>query len=144
MVEKFKQRLKNQRGFTLVELLAVIVILGIIAAIAVPSIGNIIEKSKIDAVKSDAIQLINAARLYEAGGGKIEDGKTNLDAIKEFVESSTKLTNATFSKSTDGDIEISGSSTEPALTFSNATVEDINGHDGKSTTIGDSSGSNED
>lgn len=66
MVEKFKQRLKNQRGFTLVELLAVIVILGIIAAIAVPSIGNIIAKSKFDAAKSEAIQAIEATRLYVA------------------------------------------------------------------------------
>lgn len=38
-MEKIKKLLKNQKGFTLVELLAVIVILGIIAAIAIPSIG---------------------------------------------------------------------------------------------------------
>ena len=35
-----QKRLKNEKGLTLVELLAVIVILGIIAAIAVPSIGG--------------------------------------------------------------------------------------------------------
>ncbi len=40
-MKKFLQkRLKNEKGLTLVELLAVIVILGIIAAIAVPSIGG--------------------------------------------------------------------------------------------------------
>jgi type IV pilus assembly protein PilA len=33
MLQKLKQRLQNQRGMTLVELLAVIVILGIISAI---------------------------------------------------------------------------------------------------------------
>lgn len=38
--------LKNQKGLTLVELLAVIVILGVIAAIAVPAIGNVINNSK--------------------------------------------------------------------------------------------------
>ena len=42
-MKKFLQkRLNNEKGLTLVELLAVIVILGIIAAIAVPSIGGII------------------------------------------------------------------------------------------------------
>ncbi len=40
MRKKIQALLKNQKGLTLVELLAVIVILGIIAAIAVPSIGE--------------------------------------------------------------------------------------------------------
>ncbi len=64
MFKKMKERLKNQKGLTLIELLAVIVILGIIAAIAIPSIGNIIDNSKNDAHKADAIQMINAAKLY--------------------------------------------------------------------------------
>ncbi|RTR27321.1 prepilin-type N-terminal cleavage/methylation domain-containing protein [Robertmurraya yapensis] len=64
MIKNLKKRLKNQRGLTLVELLAVIVILGIVSAIAVPSIGGIIEKSKEDALKADAIQVLNAAKLY--------------------------------------------------------------------------------
>ena len=47
-MKKFLQkRLNNEKGLTLVELLAVIVILGIIAAIAIPSIGNIIENSEV-------------------------------------------------------------------------------------------------
>lgn len=58
--------IKNQKGLTLVELLAVIVILGIIAAIAVPAVGNIIENSKKDAHIANALMLLNAAKLYEA------------------------------------------------------------------------------
>jgi type IV pilus assembly protein PilA len=42
---------KNQKGMTLIELLAVIVILGVIAAIAVPAIGGTISSSK---TKADA------------------------------------------------------------------------------------------
>lgn len=66
MLKTLKKRLNNQRGLTLVELLAVIVILGIISAIAVPSIGNIIENSKKDAAVADAIQIINAAKIAHA------------------------------------------------------------------------------
>ncbi len=64
-MKKFLQkRLNNEKGLTLVELLAVIVILGIIAAIAVPSIGGVIANSKVGALKSDMINAISAAELY--------------------------------------------------------------------------------
>ncbi|MGP4080567.1 type II secretion system protein [Pseudalkalibacillus sp. R45] len=59
-----KSMVKSERGFTLVELLATIVILGIIAAIAVPSIGKLLENTKQDAHKANAQQIIEAARLY--------------------------------------------------------------------------------
>ncbi|GMB07464.1 prepilin-type N-terminal cleavage/methylation domain-containing protein [Thermolongibacillus altinsuensis] len=59
-----KRIIKNEKGLTLIELLAVIVILGIIAAIAIPSIGGIINKSKDDAKIAEGIQIINAAKLY--------------------------------------------------------------------------------
>ena len=62
-MKKLRRLFKNQKGFTLVELLAVIVILGIIAAIAIPSIGNIIDNSKEDAHEANAEMVVSAARL---------------------------------------------------------------------------------
>ena len=59
--------LKNQKGLTLVELLAVIVILGIIAAIAVPAIANIIDNSRKDAQIANAEALYDSARLAQIG-----------------------------------------------------------------------------
>ena len=58
------QVLKNKKGVTLVELLAVIVIMGIIAAIAVPAIGGLIDNSREKAVIGDLTSLTEAARLY--------------------------------------------------------------------------------
>lgn len=56
--------LKNQKGMTLVELLAVMVIVGIIAAISIPAIGNLMENSRKDAHISNAQNLHEAARLW--------------------------------------------------------------------------------
>jgi len=70
MKKKLQKLLKNQKGLTLVELLAVVVILGIIAAIAVPSIAGIIDNSKKDAHIANAEQLVGAARLAVASNDK--------------------------------------------------------------------------
>lgn len=63
MKKLLKKRL-NQKGLTLIELLAVIVILAIVAAIAVPAIGNVIENSRYNAVKADAVNVLSAANIY--------------------------------------------------------------------------------
>ncbi len=89
-MKKWLKRLKkDERGLTLVELLAVVVILAIVAAIAFISIGNVIENSKKDAHIANAQQIISAAKLYEASGGEIAaDGNdtVNLDTLEELVD----------------------------------------------------------
>ena len=67
MFKNMKKQLNNEKGLTLIELLAVIVILAIIAAIAVPAIGNIITNSEDKALKADAQNVLAAAKLYFAG-----------------------------------------------------------------------------
>ncbi|MGM0874435.1 MAG: type II secretion system protein [Bacillota bacterium] len=75
-----KKLVKNQRGLTLIELLAVVVILGIISAIAIPSIGGMINNSKKDAHIANAQQIANATRLYVTTGAKVNktDADTNI------------------------------------------------------------------
>jgi prepilin-type N-terminal cleavage/methylation domain-containing protein len=63
--------LRDNRGMTLVELLAVIVIFGIVSSIAVVAVLQLIEKSKERAFVSDAYALYEAARLYD-GAEKVE------------------------------------------------------------------------
>ncbi len=59
----FKRLWKNEKGLTLIELLAVVVILGIIAGIAVPSIGGLIDNSKQDAHVANARQMIASVKM---------------------------------------------------------------------------------
>jgi type IV pilus assembly protein PilA len=56
--------MKNNKGVTLVELLIVIVVMGIIAAFAVPSVGQIIENTQRSAIYADALAVEQAAALY--------------------------------------------------------------------------------
>ncbi|MFH0767632.1 MAG: prepilin-type N-terminal cleavage/methylation domain-containing protein [Bacillota bacterium] len=58
------QTLRNKKGVTLVELLAVIVILGIIAAIAVPTIGGLIARQRANAAVATYDTVVAAAILY--------------------------------------------------------------------------------
>src|SRR5574344_461625 len=54
----------NKKGFTLVELLAVIVILGVIALIVTPIVTGVIKKSKDSAAINSSYQYEEAAELY--------------------------------------------------------------------------------
>ena len=78
-----KKMIKGEKGFTLVELLAVIVILGIIVAIAIPAIGSIIKNAKSDASDAEITMIVDAARLYEVQNGELtETGVT----VKKLIE----------------------------------------------------------
>ncbi|WOV82941.1 type II secretion system protein [Sporosarcina jeotgali] len=134
-MKKFLQKkLKNEKGLTLVELLAVIVILGIIAAIAVPSIGGIIDNSRIKAVKADAQTIISAANMYFAENPDatnvnlmtLVDGNY-MDDIGKFVKPTTidaepKVTKATGGNKFSGSAKYKG---EETVTFKDATSKMI-------------------
>ena len=55
--------MKNNKGFTLVELLAMLVVLGILMAITVPNISGILSQQKETAFIEDASKLINTAKM---------------------------------------------------------------------------------
>ncbi|CUA80937.1 prepilin-type N-terminal cleavage/methylation domain-containing protein [Anoxybacillus suryakundensis] len=81
-----KKLIRNEKGLTLIELLAVIVILGIIAAIAIPSIGGLIENSRKDAHIANAQQMVNAARLAYTADSTVTEYTLQYLEEKKYLE----------------------------------------------------------
>ena len=55
---------RNEKGFTLVELMIVVVIIGILASIAIPKFSNLIGKTKASEAKSILGTIINGEKTY--------------------------------------------------------------------------------
>ena len=64
MLKQFRKMLKKQEGFTLVELMVAVVILGILAGIGVQQYGSIQRKAKIAAHNANVRIITNAANMY--------------------------------------------------------------------------------
>lgn len=67
--------MKSETGFTLVELVIIIIVLGIVAAVAIPKIGDIISSSKTTATKEEMQRLKGAimGNSAVASGGRFSD-----------------------------------------------------------------------
>lgn len=101
--------MKDKKGFTLTELLAVIVLIGVILAIAVPSYQSYVTRTRKEVLKSYQANIIDAANQYAAkcfqenklgeckGKGNIWDEiKTNLkngDDIEKEYNVTVKIDN---------------------------------------------------
>lgn len=119
MIEKIR-KMKNQKGFTLVELIVVLVILAILAALLIPALTGYIDKANKEKVVSEtrmvamAVQTEASEAYGNVGAGNLpdkwedaaaSDGINHIDSIKklaEVLESDTKKFTATVS--TDGAI----------------------------------------
>jgi len=85
--------MKKRNGFTLVEILIVVVILGILAAIVIPQFSDASEEAKLSSLVSDLQTIRSQIQLYRA---QHHHGTANLPGATEtaltFAESMTMYT----------------------------------------------------
>ena len=53
----------NNKGFTLVELLAMLVVLGILMAVSIPNITGILANNKLNVMRADATKMVDTAKI---------------------------------------------------------------------------------
>ena len=70
---------KERKGFTLIEMLIVVVIIGILAAIAIPKFSNTKEKAIVATLKSDVRGLEIGEEAFSADSGTYTTSLTKLN-----------------------------------------------------------------
>ena len=101
-----KVNMMKNKGFTLVELLAVITIIAIIAVITTPLILNVIQTSKENAFKDSAHGLVVAAGTYQAEKQALNEDTTLTINYKTSPEADKKLLKTSGSLPDAGELEI--------------------------------------
>ena len=72
---------KNEKGFTLIELMAVLVILGILGTIVVVNVAPVFQRANLEKIKADIAQTEKALEMYKFNELQYPTTSQGLDAL---------------------------------------------------------------
>ena len=75
------KRLRKSRGFTLIELMVVLVIIGVLAALIVPNMLDRADDARVTAARTDVNNLMQALKLYKLDNLRYPSGEQGLQAL---------------------------------------------------------------
>ncbi len=73
--------LRRGRGFTLIELMVVLVIIGVLAALIVPNMLDRAEDARVTAARTDVNNLMQALKLYKLDNLRYPSGEQGLQSL---------------------------------------------------------------
>ena len=72
---------RSPRGFTLIELMVVLVIIGVLAALIVPNVLNRADDARVTAARTDVNNLLQALKLYKLDNQRFPSAEQGLQAL---------------------------------------------------------------
>lgn len=117
------KRKNNKKGFTIVELVIVIAVIAILAAVLIPTFSGVVEKANKSAVQQNAANKYKELYVADIEDGEV-DAKVKEDNSVVFVQSGNNKTTWSYTV-TNGEVAFTYTEGEYTVTYKDGAWGDV-------------------